>query len=105
MHTVNSAAQRLNALHGVFAAGNEVSAIDAGPDPLIAAFDCVNDVLQLIVESPGPVIVNRNSHVVFTDELLQAGERLLIRLRVGCDHANAELLGKLEDSFVGGVIS
>jgi len=48
--------------------------------------------------------VNRNPHVVLGGQLLQAGEGLGIRLRIGRDAANAQLLRKLEDALVGGVI-
>src|SRR6476659_9568712 len=104
MNAQNAAAQRLNTFHGVFAASDEVTAIDAGPDARTAALERINNVLQLIVERAGAVIVNRKAHVVFGDQLLQTRECLGIRLRVGRDKANAKLLRKLEDALVSGVI-
>src|SRR5262245_59347361 len=77
-----------------------MTAIDAGADPRIAAFDRPDDAIKLVVERARPVIVDRNAYVVFGNERIETCKRLGVRLGIGSDRANAKNLGKFKNAPV-----
>ena len=104
MDAVDAVAKRQDAFDRVFAARKKVAAIDAGADPPVVVLDRFHHAVQLVVQRAGAMVVNRDADVVFGDELVEAGERLGVGLRIGGDRANAELLGEFENPPVGGMI-
>src|SRR5262245_36925259 len=101
VHTMDAVGERYKAPDRVFAAGEKVPAIDAGADAWIATLDGLHDGVQLVVQSAGSMIVNRNADVVLGDKFVKAGKRLGIGLWISRDRANAELLGEFKNACVG----
>ena len=100
MDAIDAVGERSKAADRVFAACQVMTAIDAGADPLFAAYDHLGDAIELVVGRARPVIVDRNADVVFGNEPMEAGKRLGLGLGIGGDRAYAELLGKFKNPFV-----
>jgi hypothetical protein len=68
------------------------------------ALNHIDHALHFVIERAGAVIVDRNPHVVLGHELVQAGKRVGIGLRVGRDRADADLPCKIENLLVRVVV-
>ena len=82
VHAIDALAQLQHALDRVLAAAEIVAAIDAGPDPLVAALHRLRHAAELVEQGVRPVVVNRDPDVVLGDQLLQAVEAVRSGLAV-----------------------
>ena len=73
----DAGAESLDGFDRVFAAAEEVAAIDAGPDPLVPPLHRLHHAVDAVVELARAVIVDGDPDVVLGDQLVQAVEGVL----------------------------